>query len=169
MGASGAIVMSFFGALFASMTLLFQLHWSGPARVLPFIGFAAIATAALLVMRLPGGGLARPAGAGRVMLWSSIGEGVGLFVVANLLTNTGHAALLLPAMALVVGLHFLPIAYGVPFPPLYTLAVTMIVAGVIGLLIVQPAGGAFAGFVAAGALAVASLAAVRRERAAKPR
>jgi hypothetical protein len=35
-------------------------------------------------------------------MWSTIGEGVGLFVVANLATNLGHAELLLPAIALVV-------------------------------------------------------------------
>lgn len=42
--------------------------------------------------------------AGRVIIWSSIGEGVGLFVAANIVQNLHRPELLLPAMALVVGL-----------------------------------------------------------------
>ncbi len=169
MGASGAIIMSFFGAVFASMTLLLQLKWSGLEIGLPFIGFAGIAIAAMLAIRLPGDGFVRPEGAGRVMLWSSIGEGIGLFVVANLLANLGHGELLLPAMALVVGLHFIPIAYWAPFRQLYTLAAVIILGGIVGLSIDQPRGGVIAGFTAAAALALASIAAIRRERLAKLR
>lgn len=169
MGASGAIIMSFFGAVFASMTLLLQLKCTGLELGLPFIGFAGIAIAALLAIRLPGEGFARPKGSGRVILWSSTGEGIGLSIVANLLTNLGHSELLLPAMALVVGVHFIPIAYWVPFPQLYTLAAVIILGGIVGLSIDQPNGGMIAGFTAAGALAVASIAAIRRERLAKRR
>ncbi len=167
MGASGAIIMSFFGAVFASMTLLLQLKCSGLELGLPFIGFAGIAIAALLAIRLPGEGFARPEGSGRVMLWSSIGEGIGLFIVAHFLANLGHVELLLPAMALVVGLHFIPIAYWVPFRQLYILAAVIILGGIIGLSIHQPKGGVIAGFTAAAALALASIAAIRRERSAK--
>lgn len=169
MGASGAIMMSFFGACFASLTLLLQLHWGGPALGLPFLGFAAIAAAAVLVVRRPGPGFARPDGAGRVMMWSSIGEGVGLFLVNELLISLGRPDLILPAMALIVGLHFVPIARWSPFRPLYLLAAVMVAGGSAGLLMRQPVGGAIAGFTAAAALAAASIAAVRREALAKAR
>jgi hypothetical protein len=53
-------------------------------------GRKAACIAALLAIRLPGEGFARREGSGRVMLWSSIGEGIGLFIVANLLANLGH-------------------------------------------------------------------------------
>jgi hypothetical protein len=168
-GASGAIIMSFFGAVFASMTLLLQLKWSGLELGLPFIGFAVMAIAAMLAIRLPGDGFVRPEGSGRVMLWSSIGEGIGLFIVANLLVNLGHDEWLLPAMALVVGLHFIPIAYWAPFRQLYILAVAIMLGGVVGLAIHQPTGGLIAGFTAAGALGLASIAAIRREWLAKRR
>ncbi len=168
-GASGAIIMSFFGAVFASMALLLQLKGSGLELGLPFVGFACIAIAALLAIRLPGDGFARPEGSGRVMAWSSIGEGVGLFIVVKLLANLGHDELLLPAMALVVGIHFIPIAYWAPFRPLYMLAAAIILGGIVGLSIHQPEGGAIAGFTAAAALAVASIAAIRREIVAKLR
>ncbi len=167
MGASGAIIMSFFAAVFASMTLLLQLKCTGLELGIPFIGFAGIATAAMLAMRLPGDGFVRPEGSGRVMLWSSIGEGIGLFIVANLLANLGHRDVLLPAMALVVGLHFVPIAYWAPFRPLYNLAAVIILGGIVGLSMNQPTGGVIAGFTAAAALALASIAAIRRERLAK--
>ncbi len=61
MGASGAIIMGFFGAGFASLTLLLQLHRSGFVLGLPFIGFAALASAAIGVIRRPGEGFPRPA------------------------------------------------------------------------------------------------------------
>jgi len=168
-GASGAIIMSFFGAVFGSLTLLLQLKWTGLKLGLPFVGFVAIAIAAIWAIRLPGIRFRRPEGAAQAMLWSSIGEGVGLFLVGNLLPNIGHGELLLPAMALIVGLHFIPIAYWSPFPPLYVLATVIIVAGGLGLWLNQPMGGMFAGFTAAAALAVASVAAVQRERSAKLR
>jgi hypothetical protein len=37
-------------------------------------------------------------------------EGVGIFVAVNIATNTGHADLTIPLIALVVGLHFYPLA-----------------------------------------------------------
>jgi len=169
MGASGAVVMSFFGAGFASLTLLLQLQWTGLKLGLPFIGFAVIAIAAMIVVRLPGDGFTRPEGSGKTMLWSSIGEGVGIFLVNELLISLGHSDLIVPAMALIVGLHFIPIAYWAPFHQLYILAATIILGGIVGLLIDQPAGGTVAGFTAAAALAGASIAAVRRERVAKLR
>jgi hypothetical protein len=41
MGAWGAIIMSFFGALFAALTLAFQFGWTGLTLGLPFVLFAA--------------------------------------------------------------------------------------------------------------------------------
>ncbi len=161
--------MSFFGAGFASMTLLLQLQWRGLGLGLPFVGFAVIALAAMIVVRQPGDGFARPEGSGKVMLWSSMGEGVALFLVAQLVVNLGRPDLLLPAMALVVGLHFVPIAYWAPFSQLYILAAVIVAGGVVGLSIDQPAGGTVSGFTAAAALAGASIAAIRRERSAKLR
>lgn len=166
MGASGAVVMSFFGALFASLTILLQSKGGGLAVALPFAAFALIAATALMVVKLPGSFI-KPDGSGRVIMWSSIGEGTALFIVNEALINVGRADLILPAMALIVGLHFVPIAYWAPFRQLYVLAAVMVLAGVIGLLLAQPVGGTTAGFTAAGALTIASIAAVWREWSAK--
>jgi hypothetical protein len=169
MGASGAIIMGFFGAFFASLTLLLQLHCSALILVLPFVGFAAIAIAAAIVTRLPGSGLERPSGSGRVIMWSSIGEGIALYVINLAVINFGHADWIIPAMALVVGLHFIPIAYWAPFRPLYSVAAAIVTGAIVGLAMPQPAGGMVSGFTAAAALAVAAIAAVRREKLAKSR
>lgn len=166
MGASGAVVMSFFGALFASLTILLQSEGSGLAVGLPFIAFVLIAVAAATVVKMPGR-FEKPDGSGRVIMWSSIGEGTALFIVNEALINLGRADLILPAMASIVGLHFVPIAYWAPFKQLYALAIVMMAAGVMGLLLAQPVGGTIAGFTAASTLTIASIAAVWREWSAK--
>ena len=168
MGASGAIVMSFFGALFASLTLLLQLQRSGPEIGLPFITFIVVALVALVVAKLPGH-FSKPDGSGRIIMWSSIGEGAALFIVNETLIGLGRTDLIIPAMVVIVGLHFVPIAYLSPFRPLYALATIMVIAGLAGFLASQPSGGTIAGFTAASALIIASVAAVFREWSAKTR
>src|SRR4051812_39525372 len=123
MGAWGAIIMSFFGSLFATLTLLFEFGWTGMVLGLPYVIFAAIALAAIIVIRRPGEGIVPSRQAERVIMWSSIGEGVGLFLVANIVINLGHRELLLPAMAVVVGLHFLPIAHATGLRAFYGLGI----------------------------------------------
>lgn len=39
------------------------------------------------------------------------GEGLGIFIAINIVTNLGHPELTIPAIALVVGLHFYPLAW----------------------------------------------------------
>lgn len=167
MGAWGAIIMSFFGAVFAAMTLGLQLHVSVPVLLLPFIAFALIAFAAHRVIRLPGEGVAPSERAGRVIMWSSIGEGIGLLVASTIVTNLHRPDLLLPAMALIVGLHFLPMAWVIPFRPFAVLGGALLLAAALGFGFAQPLGGAIAGFAAALALAGAALLALRRDLRAK--
>jgi hypothetical protein len=169
MGAWGAIIMGFFGAVFAAVTLAWQYHVAGLVLAAPFAAFAAIALAAAYVLRLPGTGVEPSERAGRVIMWSSIGEGVGLFVAANVVQNLHRPELLLPAMALVVGLHFLPIAAAAPFRPFYVLGGALILAAVAGVLVAPPLGGAIAGFAAGTALWVAALLAIRRDHGVKSR
>jgi hypothetical protein len=167
MGAWGAIIMSFFGGLFAALTLAFQLHWTGVMIGLPFLGFVAIALAAVVVIRMPGEGVAPSERGERVIMWSSIAEGVGLFVIAQTVISLGHRELLLPGMALVVGLHFLPMAYAIPFRPFYLLGGALLAAAALGAALGGATGGEVAGFAGAAALWIASIMAVRRDLGAK--
>ncbi len=104
MGAWGALIMGFFGAVFASMTLYWQWHLRGVALALPFLGFILIAIAANHVIRAPGEGIKPSPREERVIMWSSIGESVGL--------------------------HFLPIAFAAGFRPFYGLGTALIVAAI---------------------------------------
>jgi len=168
-GAWGALIMSFFGAVFASLTLYWQWHVSGAPLALPFLAFALIGAAASYVIRIPGEGMKPSPKEEHAIMWSSIGEGVGLFLVANIVINLHRPDLLLPSMALVVGLHFLPIALVAGFRPYFVLGMALIAAAIMGFFVGAPTGGRLTGFMAAGALWLASGIAVRRDWLAKRR
>ena len=159
MGAWGALIMGFFGAVFAALTLSWQWHVAGPALAAPFAVFAIIAVAAGIILRMPGEGIKPSPKVERVIMWSSIGEGIGLFLAANIVINLHRDDLLLPAMALVVGLHFLPIALAAAFRPFLALGSVLIVCALAGVVV----GASFAGCAAAGGLWIAAVFAVRRD------
>ena len=163
MGAWGAIIMSFFGAVFAALTLNVGWGVSGAADVAPFALFAVIGMASGFVLRLPGPGITPSEMASRVIMWSSIAEGVGLFIAANLVTNLHHSEYLLPAMALIVGLHFLPIAWAAAFTPFYALGAGLLVSSLAGFALGAPAGGEIAGAASAVCLWIAAILAVVRD------
>ncbi len=167
MGAWGALIMGFFGAVFASLTLYWQGHLAGVALAAPFGVFVLIALAAWYGLRTPGKGITPSPQEERVIVWSTVGEGIGLFLASNIVINLHRPDLLLPAMALVVGLHFLPIAFASGFRPFYGLGGALIAAAVAGVLVGAPAGGDLAGFGAAAALWLAAGLALRRDAMAK--
>jgi hypothetical protein len=166
MGAWGAIIMGFFGSLFATLTLAFQFGWTGIWLGLPYAMFVAIALAAIIVIRRPGEGVSPSPRAEKVIMWSSIGEGIGLFL-CSFVINFGHRELLLPAMALVVGLHFLPMAHFISFRPFYVLGLALLVAAALGFGIGHQIGGTVSGSAGAAALWVAALMAAYRDMKAK--
>ena len=100
-------------------------------------------------------------------MWSRIGEGLGLFAAGQTVMSIHRPELLLPAMALVVGLHFLPIAWSGPFRPFYLLGGALIVAAFLGFAIAPPLGGTIAGMGGALGLWTAAIAEVGRDRRAK--
>ncbi|MGY8605421.1 hypothetical protein ACTVH1_06895 [Gluconobacter cerinus] len=163
MGSWGALIMSFFGAFFASMTLYWQFDESGLKLVLPFIVFGIIAFFAVRVIRQRGDGITPSERTKKVISWSSIGEGVGFFLASNIVMNFHHPEFLMPVMALVVGLHFIPIAYAARFLPFYTLSGVLIFFALIGFVLGAPLGSAISGFMSAGGLWVASALAIWRD------
>jgi len=167
LGAWGALIMSFFGAVFASLTLYWHLNFSGIALAVPFLGFLLIGLAAMYVIRLPGDGIKPTPKEERAIMWSSIGEGIGLFLASTIVINLHRPDLLLPSMALVVGLHFLPIAFAAGFHPFYVLGAALIVAATAGFVMGAPMGGEVSGLMAAGAVWLASGIAIRRDWLAK--
>jgi MFS family permease len=167
MGAWGGIIMGLSGAVFAAATLALEFGWRGISICVPFLAFAAIMLAAILTMRLPGQPPARPRHARRVILWSTIGEGAGIVVAPTILINVGHPELLLPVTALVVGLHFLPMARRIPFPGFYWIGFALLAAAATGFALSQTIGGKISGLASAAVLWTAAVIAVGRERKAK--
>lgn len=96
---------------------------------------------------------------------ASAAEGVAIFIVVNVLVNVGWNDEVAPAIALIVGLHFLPLARWLPARPYYVTAATLIALGLAGVLIQSP--GRRLALVSAGAACIlwmTSLAAAWRRR-----
>ncbi|QJE01844.1 hypothetical protein HH212_18960 [Massilia forsythiae] len=167
MGARGAVVMGFFGAVFAALTMHLQWQLGGVMLALPFIVFLAIGAAAAHTLRSEGDGIVLSERTRKALVWSSTGEGIGIFIAANVVANLHRPDLLLPAIALVVGLHFLPIAHAAAFRPFYVLGAFLLLAAAIGFAVAAPLGGDIAGIAAALALWCASAAAIGRDRQVK--
>ena len=101
-------------------------------------------------------------------MWSGIIEGITMLVVINLLNNTGHENVVLPGIVMVVGLHFLPMAFAIPFRPFFVLSAVLIATSLAGFIVQQPTGSIVAGLAAAIALWAASVAALRRAQTVPP-
>ena len=149
--------MNFFGSVFAALTLSWHLQLRGPVLALPFATFVVIGLVAVWIIRLPGRGI----------MWSTIGEGAGLFIAANLVMNLHRPELLLPAMMLVVGLHFLPIAHAAAFQPFMALGAALILCAFAGAIMGPRYGSEVAGTGAACGLWLAAIMALRRNWRAK--
>ena len=168
MGSTGAIIMSFFGCVFYLMGLGPTIGWRSALLLVPIAIFVFIVTRVAALSRR-GAAQLRTSRASKAIVWSSIGEGLGILIAVNVLANLGREDLILPAIAAVVGLHFLPIAYAIPFRAFYVTAAALLIAATIGIVLRQPAGTEVTGLLAAAILWITSFAALRREARALAR
>jgi len=136
MGPWGAIIMSVFAAILGAVGIASKTDGFGWAILLP-LAISAVLTWWAIV-RL-GSERADETTAdkrvGRIVMWASVGEGVGIFVLANVFANVGLAARLVPGIAAIVGLHFVPMAYAIPFPRFYALAAALLVVAAAGFTV----------------------------------
>ena len=65
----------------------------------------------------------------RIIGIASAVEGVAILIAVNVLANTGHRDLTAPVIAIIVGLHFVPIARGFPAPRYYLTAAFLVALG----------------------------------------
>src|ERR1044072_1284314 len=72
-----------------------------------------------------------------VGIWSAV-EGVAIFATVTALQNLDMVDAIGPAIAIVVGLHFVPLARGIPAPLYYATAGAMVLAGAAALLLPGP-------------------------------
>lgn len=75
---------------------------------------------------------------GRIVgIWSAV-EGVAIFLAINICRNIGAPDAVLPMVAIIVGLHFLPLAHGFPRPLYYATGVGVAMIGAVALLLPGP-------------------------------
>jgi len=136
MRSTGAIVLSFFAAVWAFLAL----HMSGQVlwmQVMPFALSFALTLAALNSDRHA----ARPTPEDRkrigrtVMIWSFI-EGLAIFAGVNVLANTGQAEWTMPMIAVIVGAHFFPLAIGLRVPLYWLTGLGLIAVAAAGVVLV---------------------------------
>jgi len=166
MGPWGALIMGFFGSVFFTAAIIMQGGWKNPFLLIPVLAFGTItAVSYRLIAHAPPGQFEPSARASKIISRSSIAEGVGIPVVILILSNTGHADLVLPGIALVVGLHFLPMAYAIPFRPYYAPAFLLLLAAAAGMWLPQPGGSILSGIMAGSSLWLAAFTALTRKPA----
>ena len=144
MNSRAAYILGFFGAVFGALTLSSVWHWSGPVLLLPFGGFLVLAVAA----RRAGDGLANVTfspTARAVLIWSTLAELLAIVVGIQIVMKYSRPDLVIPVIALAVGLHFLPIGRGVPQPRFTLLGIGLIVLAIAGFLLPPPVNMAVSG------------------------
>jgi len=127
----GLLVLTVFAAAWASAGLLLS------ARPPGLILLPVALSAALLAWgwREPGTAGSRGPHVGKLVgRWSAI-EGVAIFVTGNVLQNLHRGDLMVPAIAIIVGLHFFPLARGIPVRLYHATGAGLVLAGIIGLLL----------------------------------
>ncbi len=139
MRSTGAYVLCFFAAAWGTLalSLLGEPMW---LRALPAgLSLVLAGLTALLTRQDVPRSLEYRKHAGRtVALWSVI-EGIVIFATVNILGNTGHGDWVVAAIAIIVGLHFYPLAIGLRVP-LYALTATVMIAVTAAVLYLLPAG-----------------------------
>jgi len=122
--AVGALVMSGFAAAWAAYGLA-RADAAGWAWIALAAVIAAFGVRAAVVLRrhplgdtpLPADVAAQRRRGDRILMWACIGEGVGILLAVNVAVNVGLAQWQAAAAMAVVGLHFLPLAFGFRYPP----------------------------------------------------
>jgi hypothetical protein len=110
----------------------------GQLAVGPIVSAVMILFARLRLKALPSPPAAMAARGRRIIGWALGGEGLAIALVSNLMVGRGLIAFIVPAVAIIVGLHFLPLAKLFKVKIYYAVGVLITLAGIAGLLIDAP-------------------------------
>ena len=126
------VVLNVFAALWAWV----GLRLTGAAPVLTLAPFAiSLAVVAYGWRGARVAPAARRSHVGRVVgLWSTI-EVIALLIAANVLEHAHRPDLMLPVGAIIVGLHFFPLARGIPVRLYHATGAGLLAVGASGLLL----------------------------------
>jgi hypothetical protein len=160
MGPWGAIIFAIFATAFFMAGLGPLIGATNPILLLGFVLAAPIVIRAIqrLVRPDPPGGIRT----GRVIMWSTIAETVGILLVVNIFQNVGLKDVILPGIALVVALHFVPLGWASGLRRFFALAVAMAAASLAGFVLRGAPGTAVTGLASALALWLAAIFALQR-------
>lgn len=128
---NGLWVLNVFAAIWGLAGIVVG-HWPLWLTILPLALSAAILFAASRLKLGPNDPAARARIGRLVGIWSAV-EGVAIFVTANVLINLHRPTALMPAIAIIVGLHFLPLARGIPVRLYYATGAALIALGLAAL------------------------------------
>lgn len=81
-------------------------------------------------------------------IWSAV-EGVAIFIAVNVLGHFNVSHFIVPAIGVIVGLHFIPLARGMPRPLYYQTGIAMVVCSALAVFLPQPWPAAATGFACA--------------------
>jgi len=124
----GVIILSVFAAVWA-IAGLFSINADWWLWLLPIVISAALASWCWRLV-IPAEDPAEGKRIGRLVgFWSAI-QGAAIFVAVNVVTWLGQPTMIGPAICCIVGLHFLPLARGIPRPLYYVTGAVMMLAGV---------------------------------------
>lgn len=152
--------------VFASAWAWAALWLSGGVRSLIVIPIVLSVTLLIAGWRGAGSFPSRGPRVGKVVaLWSSI-EVVALLIAANVLQNVDRGDLMLPAAAIIVGLHFFPLALGIPVRLYHATGAGLVFVGLVGPFLPAPERPMAVGMGAALVLWATALVVVLRSRQA---
>src|SRR5437763_11385503 len=118
---------------FAAIWWWMSLACSGQQLALAFIGPAVSLVVILFAHRrlrnAPALDVSERKRIGRVVGWAAMGEGFAIFVAFNILQNLGLVDYFVPVIALIVGLHFLPLAAFLKIRIYWASAASLILVG----------------------------------------
>jgi hypothetical protein len=155
MSATGAVILSCFAAVWWLAGTIVTGSGSAPMIAAPLLVTAGISA---LAWRLGAFRVAEEASPleqkrrGRWVGIASAAEGIAIFVAVNVLINLGRRDLTAPAVAAIVGLHFLPLAKGLPAPRYYVTAASLLALAAAGGFAPDPGSDALAVCLAAAAI-----------------
>lgn len=160
MGPWGAIIMAVFATAFGMAGIAPTTGTASPLLLLPIILAAPIVVRGVqrVVRPDPPGGIRT----GRIIMWSTMTEAIAILAVVNVFRNVGLADVVLPGIALVVALHFVPIGWASGMRRFFGLAAALGVAALAGLALRGAVGTLIAGVGAAIALWLAAILALQR-------
>jgi hypothetical protein len=133
MGPWGALIFAIFATAFFMAGLAPTVGPTSPILLLGIVLAAPVVVRAIqrIVRPDPPGGIQT----GRAIAWSTAAEAVAILVVVNIFKNIGRDDWVLPGIAAVVSLHFIPIGLAANLRRFQALTVAMMAAAVAGFTI----------------------------------